>query len=252
MALTKAETREFFTNANHYMYAGELRDAHLAPFLKRLDADGKLGNVIVDAGSASWKRFDINAPGQVRGKFVAHSELKHEDVTEYTRSLRSARNYIPTKGKRLIRFDLGFSKPFEEIEPGVVNIQGDLEEDPRSFSARRKLVLAKRFLGGRRKVDTVVLADVLNYVDFKRVLSNVHSFLKRGGRVIVVNTVDRTQHESLLHDKRPKANLDVVAHLRTLGMRVEHVGFEKDAIVHYPSIHTSVPEDNAVIVARKK
>lgn len=219
--------RDFFRRAVNSPYHSELRREYLLPFLRHLDDKGKLGRVIVNLGSA--------------GTHIVNLATREELVS---------RNYIPTEGKKVINFDLGFDRPFEKISDEVVNIQGDLDNSIDSFSVRRRLVLAKKFLGQRVKADTIVMADVLNYVDFKKVISNAHRLLNDNGRVVIVNTPNLGV--GFFHPNGPRSNQLIVNFLKNAGFEVEHCGSEDGPASEYPNYSFRPPSVGALIVAKKK
>jgi len=88
-------------------YDFDFKILSLGFFLVRLEAEGRLGNVIVDAGSGSR----TITKGMRSGK-----------------SGKSVKNRIlpPLEGKKLIRIDFDFPEEFAET-PGYVDVKADME-----------------------------------------------------------------------------------------------------------------------------
>jgi hypothetical protein len=96
-----------------------------------------------------------------------------------------------------------------------------------------------------QRVDTMVISDTLNYVDFRKVLSGLASYLKPNGRIIVLNLPYRG-NQSLFSDRGLKDNRELYPALEELGFEIEHKSFPKR-----PRNETDESEELIVLVARK-
>lgn len=161
-----------------------------------LEMEDKLGDVIVDVGS---------------GAFPASAFAPNR------------------KGRRSITIDL------EAPNLRYANIQhiganAELVAHPHSIHFKRALGRARSFLnipkgGGRRDyVDTMLFSELLNYVDFRRVLKGFSQFLKPDGRMIIFNMPGRGFSE-LFSSRGVKSNDDLLSALATFNLEIEYKEF---------------------------
>jgi len=94
-------------------------------------------------------------------------------------------------------------------------------------------------------VDTIVVSDTLNYVDFRKVLSACAKYLKPNGRVIVLNLPYRG-NSSLFSEKGLKDNRELYTFLEEHHFEIEHKAFPKR-----PRNETDESEELIVLIARK-
>jgi hypothetical protein len=95
------------------------------------------------------------------------------------------------------------------------------------------------------RADTIVYSDILNYVDFRKVLSGFAKYLKPDGRIIVLNLPHRGNH-SLFSDHGLKDNLQFYAFLGKNHFEIEHKAFPKR-----PRNETDEADELIVLVARR-
>ena len=74
------------------------------------------------------------------------------------------------------------------------------------------------------RADTMVLSDALNYVDFRKVLSGFVTYLKPGGRLIILNLPHRG-NQLLFSDQGPKDNRPPYSFLEEHCFEIEHKDF---------------------------
>jgi len=80
-------------------------------------------------------------------------------------------------------------------------------------------------LSSLQQVDSMIFSDVLNYVDYRTVLSFASLFLKESGRMVVINRVEKGIKEAR-HADRPKRERDVSNYLRDdLHLQIERAEF---------------------------
>jgi len=103
----------------------------------------------------------------------------------------------------------------------------------RTLSFRKALLRVCAFLGinpqtetKTERADTIVFSDILNYVDFRKVLHGFAKYLKPGGRIIVFNLPNRG-NGLLFSDKGLKDNREFYALLEEHHFEIEHKGFPK-------------------------
>ena len=122
----------------------------------------------------------------------------------------------------------------------------------RTLSFRKALLRVCAFLGinpqtetKTDRADTIVFSDVLNYVDFRKVLNGFAEYLKPGGRIIVFNLPNRG-NGVLFSDKGVQDNRQLYAFLVEHHFEIEHKAFPKR-----PRNETDESEELIVLVARK-
>ncbi len=153
----------------------------IKPLLERMETRGILGETIMDIGSGSIKMYE--------------SEPVGTNPKERITSMGSGIFY-PAKGKKIVRVDIGLPAPIR-TKKGIVEIKADAENlRPETFSDKVRFVQAARHLGisprSRKKpVDSVLMSAVLNYVDFRKAITEASRYLKRGGRIIIHNEPGR-------------------------------------------------------------
>ena len=174
----------------------------LAPLLEKMDRAGKLGRVLVDAGSGSAAMRDAF--------YKWHSGL-----------------FYTAKGKKIIRIDIGLPV-LRRQQDNVMEVRADIEQTGPGTPGRKiKLARIARFLGVKpeeppQQVDTILLSDVLNYVDFKKTISGLVQYLKPGGRIVVYNKPGRGFSE-LMHTKGVRENSELLSFLKKSGFEIEHL-----------------------------
>jgi len=200
-------------------YGPELKKRLLGPLFDRLETDDQIGNLIIDVGSGA-------AP--------------------VTRLLKTK-----PERKRIcvdVAADNGLSA--DEL---MVRLDAGRVGDFGALSFRKALLRASRFLGmdprtkaGREYADTVVFSDILNYVDFWKVLHGFAQYLKPGGRMVIVNLPIRG-NRPLFSVKGLKDNRHLYAFLFEHHFEIEYKSFPKR-----PRDATDESEELIVLVARKR
>ena len=199
-------------------YAPELKQRLLKPVLDDLEKEGKVGNLIVDIGSGAHPdtRLWAKRPGRKR-VCVDIAADNGESVDELRLRLDA---------EKIGQLDrLSFRKALLRV---CVFLKIDL----------RKQVEIQR-------VDTMVISDTLNYLDFRKVLSALASYLKPNGRIIILNLPYRG-NQSLFSDLGLKDNRQLYPVLEEHGFEIEHKLFPKR-----PRNETDESEELIVLVARK-
>lgn len=210
----------------------------LRPLMEQMDKKGILGNVIVDAGSGPLHQA-AQYPGQ---------------PMEERRGV-----YYPTEGKKIIRIDVGAGKSQLQEDGRFLLLNADLEELERPVLAnRRHWARVRQFLGmardqrGKQVADTMLLSDILNYVDYRKVLADLEEYLKPEGRFVIRNTPGRTVKADLLHPRSPQSSHEVRNWLSRNGFQIEHFqhGLEQHDFGRIDE--NLMHSDPVILVARKK
>jgi SAM-dependent methyltransferase len=200
-------------------YAPELKQRLLKPLFIELEKEGKIGNLIVDIGSGA------------------------QAVT---------RLIEPRPGRKRVFVDIAADNRGSADE---LRLRLDVEKigHPEQLSFRKALLRVCAFLqinprneAEIHRADTMVISDTLNYVDFRKVLSGIASYLKPNGRIIILNLPYRGNH-TLFSDLGLKDNRQLYPFLEEQGFEIEHKAFPKR-----PRNETDESEELIVLVARKK
>jgi hypothetical protein len=199
-------------------YAPELKQRLLKPVLDDLENEGKLGNLIVDIGSGAHPvaRLLATRPGRKR-ICVDIAADNGESVDELRLRLDA---------EKIGQLDrLSFRKALLRV---CVFLKLDLRTGTEI-----------------QRADTMLISDTLNYVDFRKVLSGLASYLKPNGRIIILNLPYRG-NQSLFSDLGLKDNRQLYPVLEEHGFEIEHKLFPKR-----PRNETDESEELIVLVARK-
>jgi hypothetical protein len=200
-------------------YAPELKQKLLQPLFERLDAEEKIGKLIIDVGSGA---------------------------SPVTRLLRSK------PGRKRICVDIAADNAGSTDE---LRVRLDAEKigEFRALSFRKALLRVCGFLNIKPQIDveteradTMVISDALNYVDFRKVLDGFAKYLKPNGRIFVLNLPYRGNSQ-LFSDHGLKDNRQLYAFLEERCFEIEHKAFPKR-----PRNVTDESEELIVLVARKR
>jgi len=199
-------------------YGLDLKRWLLKPVFEKLEAEGKVGDLIVDIGSGA------------------------RPVTQFL-----ARR----PGRKRICVDVAADNRAEGDEQRV-RLNVEKVGDEGALSLRKALLRASRFLDIKPRgaaavkgADLMVCADLLNYVDFRMVLGGFARYLKPGGRMVIVNLPMRG-NQSLFSEKGLKDNRDLCAFFEEQGFVIEQKAFpcrSRDV--------TDESEELIVLVARR-
>jgi len=197
-------------------YGLELKQWMLKPVFEKLEAEGKAGDLIVDIGSGARPvtRFFQSRPGRKRILV---------DV--------AADNGVCADERR-------------------IRLDAEKVAEPGALSMLKAVIKAREFLGlapdaKADSADMIVFSDLLNYVDFRKVLRGFASYLKAGGRLVIVNLPMRG-NQTLFSEKGLKDNRDLYAFLEEEQFEIEQKSFPCR-----PADATDEAEELIVLVARK-
>lgn len=232
------ERRKWESHFGVEAYDSTIKRKTILPLMEEMNRKGLLGTVIVDAGS---------------GPLLQAAQYRNQPMEE-RRAV-----YYPTEGKKIIRIDIGAGNSRLEEEGKFLVLNSDLEElQTPTFANRRNWARVRQFLGirhgqrGKVVVDTVLLSDVLNYVDSRKVLGDLKEYLKPEGRFVIRNTPGRTVKMDLRHPRAPQSSHELPNWLARNGFEIEHVqhGLESHG---FGKLDQNLQHwDPVILVARKR
>lgn len=214
-------------------YGLNFKRATVVPFFTEMEKQGHLGKVIVDVGSGSIKQVD-------------------------TAGIKRSGVFYPIEGRKIVRVDIGFGKRFQKHK-NIAEVRADVEESGIESRYRNEMhgKLAD-FLGvnkgsGLKQADTIIMSDVLNYVDWRKSIKAVSAYLKKGGRIVINNQVNKG-NSAYFSSQRPMKNSEVIDFFKKEGFEIEHVSRGWDAPILYPNPDKGSlgNYEEMVLVARKK
>ena len=199
-------------------YSPQLKQRLLKPVFDKLEAEEKIGNLIMDVGSGA------SPVTQLLKTKPARKRICVDIAADNVGSLDDLR--IRLDAEKVGQFGtLSFRK-------ALLRVCAFLEINPRTEAKTER-------------ADTIVFSDTLNYVDFRKVLNGFAKYLKPDGRIIVFNFPYRGSHLLFSH-KGLKDNRHLYAFLEEHHFEIEHKAFPKK-----PKDETDESEELIVLVARK-
>jgi hypothetical protein len=199
-------------------YSAELKKYLIDSVFQRLDHEGKLGNLIVDVGSGA-------SP--------------------------VSRLLPPAPDRRFIFMDVAGANS-SSLETQRIRLDAESITRPDLLSYRIALIRICRFLAldpraqaREDRATAMVFSDILNYVDYRNVLSGFANFLQSGGRIIVINHPTRGIRPRF-SGKGLKTNDDLYGFLEEQNLEIESKDFPCR-----PDGETDESEEMIVLVARK-
>jgi|GEM_PF-3804778 len=150
----------------------------LVPSLQAFDQTHDLGDVIFDCGA---------------GVFSISTYLKRHDRKRVAIDLYELRSNDEVLSVKLDLENL-LSPPTREVKQVCAKI--------RQFTGRTETI---------EQADTLIFSEVLNYIDFERVLKTAKKYLRPGGYIVIINMAGRGD-EDAFSEKKPENN----AHLKSV------------------------------------
>jgi hypothetical protein len=199
-------------------YAPELKQGLLRPVLGDLEKEGKIGNLILDIGSGAHPVTRLLAARPGRKRVCVDIAADNGESADELRPRLDAEKIGQTHR-------LSFGK-------ALIRVCSFLQINPRTET-------------DIQRADTMLISDTLNYVDFRKVLSGLASYLKPNGRMVILNLPYRG-NQSLFSDLGLKDNRQLYPVLEELGLEIEQKLFPKR-----PRNETDESEELIVLVARK-
>ena len=199
-------------------YGPELKRWLLKPVFDKLEAEEKIGNLIIDVGSGA------SPVTQLLETKPARKRICVDIAADNVGSLDDLR----------IRFDAEKVGQFGALSfrKALLKVCAFLEINPKTEAKTER-------------ADTIFFSDMLNYVDFRKVLNGFANYLKPDGRIIVFNLPHRGNW-SLFSDKGLKDNSQLYAFLEEHYFEIELKAFPKK-----PRNETDESGELIVLVARK-
>lgn len=144
---------------------------HIKSILREFDAEGKMGQTILDIGSGAHPVSEI---------------------------------FDSKQDKKVLNVDF-FAPKTSKVSENRMIVQQDIDELSETnpdFHFKRNIVLIRKFLGinnkeneifdhGVEEIDTLIMTDILNYLDYKKIFPLISRYLKQGGRVVIGNKPGR-------------------------------------------------------------
>jgi len=221
-------------------YAPDFKRNEVVPILHAMDSMGRLGTVLLDLGSGSMSGRRCRDP---------------------TPSL-----YYPTEGKRIVRIDFGM--PYEHGSEGpLLELRADIEHLALDSIAQiRRYVRLSRHLGldpktDTPKADTIILCDILNYVDHRKVILSLLPHLSHGGRLFISNIPGMGPSEALsplgVEGNRQLADFVTgsaleIEHLHHPSMIPPWMASMVQPSPQYPCIEPEIRDRGSMILVAKK
>lgn len=199
-------------------YGLQLKQRLLSPVFDRLESENRIGDLIVDVGSGAVPVTQLLETRPARKRICV--DLAADNVASFD-VLR-----IRLDAEKVGQFG-AFS-----FRRAILRVCAFLEINPRTES-------------NVEYVDMIVFSDLLNYVDFEKVLRGFATFLKPDGRIVVLNSPIRG-NRSLFSGKGLRDNRQLDAFWQAHHFEIEHKAFPKR-----PRQETDESEELVVLVARK-
>jgi len=235
-----AEKKDFWRKEWGEPYALETKKGSIALLLKDMEHENKIGDVCIDVGSgALWQR-NLSGSG-----------------TMWESYRKIVAQFFPERvGRKIIRIDKGASKTKvlgDKIARAsrvwvsqILRIKANVEADDLEQELEKHV---PEFLGKKKwKATTLLFCDILNYVDYKKVITRMSKLLEPGGRIVIHNCAGTGYFKVFSENKMTDPN-KAKAFLEDNGFHIEHFA---ETNVPFGQVHTDVKENTIVhIVARK-
>ena len=204
----------------HFFMRGQYdpawKDENVVPVLKEMSEKGELGEVVVDVGAG-------------------HSSLVRNLANKHTVGTMDIVRPSPTS-------------------PEHFAIQADLRSlDKPKRRTKKDLLQAAHVLKERglpRQVNTFVLADTLNYIDYRKLLKELDIVLAPGGRLIIINEPGLGPGEFMEPNAtRLHRNSELLSFLESPVPR--GMGYFIERPRHRDSGYLDTMTDRLIVVARK-
>jgi hypothetical protein len=192
--------QEWDNSNRHDNYDYEYKARELEPIISKLYSEGKIGPVVADIGS---------------GKLGLSSFLDQKDL-------------------KLVRLDIAAPEFQDE---GIIQTRMDVDKLPEpDFATKRSIVKIREWLreqginpGQEPVVDTMIMSDILNYIDYQKDIPAILKYLKPGGRLILLNKPNHGLNDLFVEDsKRIKSNLILWYFLKDLGIETEVIATDNN------------------------
>jgi ubiquinone/menaquinone biosynthesis C-methylase UbiE len=217
---TNSESLEQLWRRIHWFmkgqYDAEWKNKKALPLLQEMSDRGDLGDVVVDVGAG-------------------HSTLVRGLMKKHTVGI------------------IDIVVPDARLEQHFA-IQADLRHlNQPSRKTKRGLLEAARTLKERQKqtrVNTFVFSDILNYVDYKKLLNELNVVLVPGGRVVIIN-MPNLGPEKIMEpdDTRFKHNSELIEFLESKPPK--GMGYTVEQPKHRDAEYLDNLKERLIIVTRK-
>ncbi len=120
----------------------------------------------------------------------------------------------------------------------------DLNMNSESFTDHLKLKMKEAFNAHANYYDSVVISQIINYVDYKELFKSIFSILDHNGLVFVNNVVEYGI-PVLFSEKRPKSNQEVIE-------TAEAIGYKVKCQEELPKAFSSEPYSRLILILTKE
>ncbi|MCR4336652.1 MAG: hypothetical protein NUV91_02455, partial [Candidatus Omnitrophica bacterium] len=212
------------------------------PLIPRMPDQGLAGFAAMDRAALwrdLWVGGDWGAGRRAQSSYLWQKEGRFGKVIVEVGSGGFPMEFRRRWGQKVILIDIGAPEPTKWLNLSTVRLQGDIEHPERIEAIKD----AARVLGRRAwrfnhldelligQVDTLLLTQVLNYVDFMEVLRRIRPWLKPEANVLILNQAntpvngkEANKVNTLAHPRRVRSNAQLLKGLEESGYVVEQIG----------------------------
>jgi hypothetical protein len=169
-------------------YYGTVKDLMQIPFLIWLERKGAIGPVVFDIGCGSYPVSDCLS---INNKIILMDIAAKEQICE---------------NKIYIQYDIN-------------KLQYPKNAETQKFVAKSKAFLKKTQILG--SANTLIMSDLLNYVDYTIILPLCYKLLAKDGRLVLFNNFYRFLEADLLFKKRLTNVFKLLLYLEKLGFGID-------------------------------
>lgn len=184
---------EDWKNSYGNEYSDEEKIKYMLPIFNRLEIENKIGKIIIDVGSGARPiSRNINGAHKIISIDLGGDEFFNEERCHLNLDLKKLNQKLYSIKKSIIKICKNFD----------INLNDEKNT----------------------QVDTVIFSEILNYVDYEKVLLEANNYLKNNGRFIIINNVDRG-YQRLFSKDKIKSNSVLKSFLNKNGFSIEEENF---------------------------
>ena len=200
-------------------------------------------------GNQSYDEFEKSEDFKKIFRTMQEHGLLGETIVDVGSGATSLTEYLPDPlNYKIITVDIGGEN---EQKKNNLHVQYDLDhiQDKGSYETRKALVKISDFLDidpksiEKEHVNTIIFSEILNYIDYKKVLAECAGYLKVGGRFIIFNKPNRGFKHAFF-EGGVKSNTDLQNFIRSLN-------FEIEDIQDFHGTESHLEDPMLLIIARK-
>ena len=137
-----------------------------------------------------------------------------------------------------------------------IKINADIEKfNDTLFETKKKLLHICKFLDiapqedTKEQIDIAIFSEILNYIDYKKVLKDSSAYIKKGGKIVIINMPGRG-FRTLFSEKGVCDNLELYSFLEEIGFEIGKKYFPWNSYSECPDKEDGT--EFVTLVARKK